>query len=81
MTSTQDMETRLRALEKECRRLSDIEAIRRVRYAYWRCVSEQRITDIINLFAKDAYFDPGIPGMQKKGKAGIAEFFQFFLGA
>lgn len=76
----QDLETRLAVLERECRILRDMEAIRKVRYAYWRCVSEQRMTDLANLFATHAYFDPGIPGMQKKGRMAIAEFFESFLG-
>lgn len=80
MTSMQYLETRLAEVENECRMLNDIEAIRRVRYTYWRCVSEQRMTDLANLFATDACFDPGIPGMQKEGRTAIAEFFESFLG-
>ncbi len=41
-------------LEATMQRLSDIEAIKRLKYKYWRCVDNQRWADLRTCYADDA---------------------------
>ena len=47
MTDPQDIEARLRALE-------DVEAIKRLKYRYWRCLDLKRFDELAECFAADA---------------------------
>jgi bile-acid 7alpha-dehydratase len=69
------LEQRVRALEIECGRLADMEAIRRLRYRYWRCVRERLWDDLIDCYAKDAVADFG-NGLEFQGKEAIAKFYR-----
>jgi len=57
VTDIESLEKRVKFLEKECRRLSDIEAIRRLRYKYWRCIHHSLWDDLMDCYANDAVVD------------------------
>jgi len=67
--------TELRALEARIRALEDIEAIKRLKYKYFRCIDTGLWDEIGNCFAEDAVADY-IPGMPLQGRAVIAKFFK-----
>ena len=67
MTELQDLEARIRVLE-------DIEAIKRLKYKYFRCIDKGLWDEIGDCFAEDGVADY-IPGMPLEGRAAIAKFF------
>jgi bile-acid 7alpha-dehydratase len=67
MTELRDLEARIRALE-------DIEAIKRLKHKYFRCIDKGLWDEIGNCFAEDAVADY-IPGTPLQGRAAIAKFF------
>ena len=75
MTDLESLEKRVKFLEKECRRLSDIEAIRRLRYKYWRCIHKSLWDDLIDCYADGAVVDFGY-GLQLEGKKALEDFYK-----
>jgi bile-acid 7alpha-dehydratase len=59
MANTADLETRVKLLEKDNREQRDIDAIKRVKYKYWRCLDEKLLDELGECFTKDASADYG----------------------
>ena len=62
MTTVAELEARIRVLE-------DIEAIKRLKAKYWRCVDRKLWSELEDVFGKDATADYG-PNLQFKGEKG-----------
>lgn len=60
MSDVKELEKRVLALEKECRRLSDVEAIQRMRYRYWRAVRDVDLDALLALFSENPVADFGL---------------------
>jgi len=75
MTDIESLEQRIKCLEEECRRLSDIEAIRQLRYKYWRCIHKNQWDELMDCYADDAVVDFGY-GLQMEGKTVLADFYK-----
>lgn len=67
MTELRDLEARIRVLE-------DIEAIKRLKYKYFRCIDKGLWDEIGDCFAEDGVADY-VPGMPLEGRPAIAKFF------
>jgi len=63
-----DLETRIRVLE-------DIEAIKKLRSRYWRCIRQGLWDEYLDCFTDDAEVDLGV-GRQLKGKKALAKFYK-----
>lgn len=63
-----DLETRIRVLE-------DIEAIKKLRSKYWRCIRLGLWDDFLDCFTDDAEVDLGV-GRQLQGKKVLARFYK-----
>jgi len=63
-----DLETRIRVLE-------DIEAIKKLRGRYWRCIREGLWDDFLDCLTDDAVVDLGV-GVQLQGKKALAKFYK-----
>jgi ketosteroid isomerase-like protein len=74
------LEARIKALEEECTRLGDIEAIRRLRYKYCRCVNKGQWSDLDDCFAEDSIIDFG-GGIQLKGRKAVGQFYSGHLSS
>lgn len=72
---SQDVETRLQALEAKIQDLSDREAIRSLRFRYHECINGEELDAIAGLFTEDAELDFDYLG-KATGRAEIAIFFQ-----
>lgn len=72
MAELADLEARIRLLEEECRRLKDIEAIRKLKARYWRCNDKKLWDELVDCFVEDAVADYG-PGMRFEGAKAIAQ--------
>jgi len=68
MTELRDLKARVRVLE-------DTEAIKRLKYKYFRCIDKGLWDEIGDCFAEDAVADY-IPGLPLQGRAAIATFFK-----
>ena len=70
---TNELVRRIEALENELGKQQDIEAIRRLQYAYGYFIDKSQYNEVVDLFADDAevWFLGGI----YKGKAGVKEMF------
>lgn len=75
MTDIENLEKRVKFLEEECGRLSDTEAIRQLRYKYWRHIHQGQWDDLVNCYADDAAVDFGY-GLKLKGKTALADFYK-----
>ncbi len=75
MTDIESLEQRVKSLEDECRRLSDIEAIRQLRYKYWRCIHKNQWDELMDCYADDAVVDFGY-GLQMEDKTVLADFYK-----
>lgn len=74
MSDAKELERRVLALEKECRRLSDIESIRQMRYRYWRAIRDADLDALLKLFSEHPCADFGLgEEMAAEGKACLAE--------
>jgi bile-acid 7alpha-dehydratase len=73
MTTVAELEARIRVLE-------DIEAIKRLKAKYWRCVDRKLWSELEDVFSKDATADYG-PNLQFKGRKAILGFLKDSLGA
>jgi len=58
-----------------CRRLSDIEAIQRLRYKYWHYIHESLWDDLMECYADNVVVDFGY-GLQLEGKKALEEFYR-----
>ena len=73
MATIAELEARMRVLE-------DIEAIKRLKAKYWRCVDRKLWSELEDVFAKDATADYG-PSFQFEGRKAIIQFLKDSLGA
>ncbi len=73
MDPSGDLEARVRALE-------DIEAIKKLKARYWRCVDRKLWDEMAEVFAEDAAADYG-PDRKPKGRQAIVQFLKGSLGA
>ncbi len=69
-----DMQARLAALEGQVQALADIEAVRRLRNHYHRCINDARYDEIPLLFTEEASLDFSYIG-KTQGRAKITKFF------
>jgi hypothetical protein len=69
----------LKDLEARMKKLEDLEAIKRVKYKYFRCIDKGLWDEIGDCFTEDALADYG-PDWQFKGRATIVEFFKETIG-
>ncbi len=69
-----DIETRLAAMEKTVQRLSDIEEIRQLRHRYHQCINEGEFAAIPDLFVEDGWLDFSYIG-KAAGRATLTKFF------
>jgi len=60
-------------LEARMRHLEDIEAIKRLKYKYWRCFDEAVWEEMADCFTEDATADYG-PNAKFQGKKAILEY-------
>ena len=70
----QTVEERLAILEQKVQELTDVEAIRRLRFRYHECVNETKLSEIPELFTEDADLDFGYLG-KARGKSELKKFF------
>ncbi len=75
MIDIESLEQRVKFLEEECRRLSDIEAIRQLRCKYWRCIHNSLWDELMDCYADDAVVDFGY-GLQLEGKITLEDFYK-----
>jgi len=68
MAELKDLEARIRTLE-------DIEAIKKLRGRYWRCIREKLWDDYLDCFTDDAEVDLGV-GMQLRGMKELTQFYK-----
>jgi ketosteroid isomerase-like protein len=74
----ESLEARIAALELEYRTLTDIEAIRTLRYKYCRSVNRAEWRNLEECFAEDATFEFG-PGTRVSGRTAVIEFYENVL--
>ncbi len=73
MDPSGDIEARVRALE-------DVEAIKKLKARYWRCVDLKLWDEMADVFTEDAVADYG-PDRKLKGRQAIVGFLKSSLGA
>lgn len=71
--------TELRDLEARIRLLEDLEAIKRLKYRYFRCIDKALWDEIGDCFAEDGVADYGEYGVIE-GRVAIAKFFKEGIG-
>jgi len=69
----------LAELEKMVRELHDIEAIKKLKAKYWRCLDRKLWNEMIDVFAEDAKADYG-PKYKLDGREAILQFLKDNLG-
>jgi len=79
MSDLKMLEKRVLALEKECRRLSDIESIRQMRYRYWRAVCQVDLNSVLALFSENPLVDFGL-GQPVEGKEAVEMLYRQTVG-
>ena len=67
-------------LERRLQRIEDIEAIKRTKYRYWRCLDLKRWDDMRAVFSTDALVNYGGPGLEFRGIEAILGFLTQSLG-
>jgi len=72
MAQLTDLETRIRVLE-------DIEAIKKLKAKYWRCVDKKLWEELEECFVEDATADYG-PDIKLQGRRAILQFLKDSLG-
>lgn len=80
MSNIKELEKRVIALEKECRRLSDIEAIRQLRYRYWHAIRDGDLEGVFRLFASNPWADFGF-GQPAEGKEAVVKLYDALIGS
>lgn len=73
MVDMADLEARVRLLEQECRESREIEAIKRVKYRYWRCIDTKASDELEDCFTADAVADYG-PNLKLPSRDAIVGF-------
>jgi len=73
MTDLAELEMRIGILE-------DIEAIKKLKAKYWRCIDRKLWHELEDCFSEDVIVDYG-PDMQFQGKEAVLSFFREVLGA
>jgi bile-acid 7alpha-dehydratase len=79
MSDVKELEKRILALEKECRRLSDIESIRQMRYRYWRAIRNVDLDALLELFSENPWVDFGL-GQPAEGKEAVTKLYRATVG-
>ena len=74
MEDIASLENRVRVLEEQCQRLTDIEAIRKLRGRYWRCMRERLFDDLVGCYAEEAVVNFGF-GIHLQGKEALAKYY------
>ena len=69
----------LAELEARIQRLEDLEAIKRLKYAYWRCLDQKRWDEMATLFTEDATSSYGSGKYSFTGRAAIIDFLRTSL--
>jgi bile-acid 7alpha-dehydratase len=67
-------------IEARVRKLEDIEAIKKLKAKYWRCVDRKLWGEMTEVFTEEAVADYG-PDIKLKGKQAIVDFLKGSLGA
>ena len=67
-------------VEARVRKLEDIEAIKKLKAKYWRCVDRKLWDEMAEVFTKEATADYG-PDIKLKGRPAIVQFLKSSLGA
>jgi len=81
MSDLKELEKRILALEKECRRLSDIESIRQMRYRYWRAIRDVDLDTLLALFSENPCADFGLgEQMVAVGKGAVEKLYKATVG-
>lgn len=78
MGSSDNLEARLQSLEKDAQERKDIEAIKRVKYRYWRCLDLNVWEELATCFTEDAQADYG-PKIKLSGRTAILDFLRTSL--
>ena len=73
MGKCEELEARLQALE-------DVEAIKRLKYRYWRCLDQKRWDELAGCFVEDATVSYGGGRYRFTGRAAIIGFLRQVLG-
>jgi hypothetical protein len=82
MSDVKELEKRILALEKECRRLSDVEAIQRMRYKYWRAVRDVDLNALLALFSENPVADFGLGEQHVAvGREAVEKLYEATVGA
>ncbi len=66
-------------IEARVRRLEDIEAIKKLKAKYWRCVDRKLWDEMNEVFTEEATADYG-PNIKLKGRQAIVQFLKSSLG-
>jgi len=72
MSELAELEARIKVLE-------DIEALKKLKAKYWRCIDKKLWDEIVDCFVEDAAADYG-PNMQFQGRKAIVQFLKDSLG-
>lgn len=72
MADLEELEARIRVLE-------DIEAIKRLKHKYWRCLDNKSWDGVLDCFSEDAVVDYG-PNIKLEGKKTLVEELRAKLG-
>jgi len=67
-------------VEARVRKLEDIEAIKKLKAKYWRCVDRKLWEEMNDVFTEEATADYG-PDIKLKGRQAIVDFLKGSLGA
>jgi len=67
-------------VEARVRKLEDIEAIKKLKAKYWRCVDRKLWEELAEVFTEEATADYG-PDIKLKGRPAIVQFLKSSLGA
>ncbi len=70
----------LEEIEARVRRLEDLEAIKKLKAKYWRCIDRKLWDELAECFTEDAAADYG-PDIKLKGREAIVDFLKGSLGA
>ncbi|MCX6000605.1 MAG: nuclear transport factor 2 family protein [Chloroflexi bacterium] len=70
-----ELEARIGLLEKESEKRNTFDAIKAVKYRYWRCLDTKSWEELATCFAEDAVADYG-PKIKLEGKKAILKFLQ-----
>ena len=79
MSDVKELENRVLALERECRRLGDIESIRQMRHRYWRAVRDVDMDALLELFSQNPAVDFGL-GQPTEGKEAVEKLYRTTVG-